>query len=29
VPPNDDHAKATVELAQQIGLRFIATYGSR
>jgi hypothetical protein len=29
VPPNDDHAKATIELAQQIGLRFIATYGSR
>ena len=29
VPPNDDHAKATVELAQQLGLRFIATYGSR
>lgn len=29
VPPSDDHAKATVELAQQLGLRFIATYGSR
>ena len=29
VPPNDNHARATVELAQQIGLRFIATYGSR
>lgn len=29
VPPNDDHAKATVELAQQLSLRFIATYGSR
>lgn len=29
VPPTDNHAKATVELAQQIGLRFIATYGSR
>lgn len=29
VPPNDDHAKATLELAQQLSLRFIATYGSR
>jgi len=29
VPPSDNHAKATVELAQQIGVRFIATYGSR
>jgi len=29
VPSNDDHSKATVELAQQLSLRFIATYGSR
>ena len=29
VPPGDDHSKATIDLAQQISLRFIATFGDR
>ncbi|HET7546096.1 MAG TPA: hypothetical protein VFK05_39780 [Polyangiaceae bacterium] len=29
VPPGDDHSKATVDLAQQISLRFVATFGDR
>lgn len=29
VPPGDDHSKATVDFAQQLSLRFIATFGDR
>ena len=29
VPPGDDHAKATIDFAQQLSLRFIATFGDR
>ena len=29
VPPGDDHSKATVDLAQQISLRFVATFADR
>ncbi len=29
VPPGDDHTKATVDFAQQISLRFLATFGDR
>jgi len=29
VPPGDDHSKATIDFAQQLSLRFIATFGDR
>jgi len=29
VPPGEDHAKATIDFAQQLSLRFIATFGDR
>ncbi|MEI9947520.1 MAG: hypothetical protein WDO74_00670 [Pseudomonadota bacterium] len=29
VPPGDDHSKATIDFAQHISLRFIATFGDR
>jgi hypothetical protein len=29
VPPGDDHSKATIDMAQQMSLRFIATFGDR
>lgn len=29
MPPGDDHSKATIDLAQQLSLRFVATFGDR
>ncbi len=29
VPPGDDHSKATIDFAQQLSLRFVATFGDR